>query len=125
MLGVVLLNTLSNTFLNSASAQDRAPAYPLITHDAYFSIWSFGDDLNKSVTKHWTGNDQSLLGVAKVDGVLYRFLGQESKDYNVLLPNSVQKSYTASYSFDSPSDSWNQVNFNDAAWKKRRCTFRR
>lgn len=114
----IFLLILSAILCHAVSAQDKAPAYPLITHDAYFSIWSFGDGLNKSVTKHWTGRDQSLIGVAKVDGILYRFLGEETKNYNVLLPSTAQESYQASYSFDKPADGWNQDNFNDVNWKK-------
>jgi Domain of unknown function (DUF4965)/Domain of unknown function (DUF1793)/Domain of unknown function (DUF5127)/Domain of unknown function (DUF4964) len=55
----------------------RLPAFPLITHDANFSVWSFSDELNNSVTRHWTGADQSLLGLIRVDSSTYRCLGKE------------------------------------------------
>ena len=62
----------------------RAPSYPLITIDPYTSVWSFADKLNEDATRHWTGKEQSLLGVLEVDGIAYRFMGKEIPAENVL-----------------------------------------
>jgi len=119
----LFLPALCLFFSLTAKAQDKAPAYPLITHDAYFSIWSFGDGLNKSVTKHWTGKEQSLLGVIKVDDQFYRFLGEESKNYITLLPAADELKYQANYTFDQPEKGWETDTYNDGAWKKGEAPF--
>src|SRR5882724_3727827 len=64
----------------------KAPAYPLIVHDPYFSIWSFSDTLNGSVTRHWTGTDQSLRAFVKVDQQVYSVMGSEPPHYVSVAP---------------------------------------
>lgn len=54
----------------------RAPAYPLITVDPYFSVWSMSDRLNESVTKHWTGKPNPITAAAVIDGTPYLWMGE-------------------------------------------------
>ena len=62
----------------------RPTAVPLIACDPYFSVWSFENDLNADVTRHWTGHSQSMCGVLSIDGEPYRFMGKPGvKDYYV------------------------------------------
>ncbi len=57
----------------------RAPATPLVVHDPYFSIWSTSDRLTDGPTRHWTGAQQELNGIARIDGKNYRYLGNAER----------------------------------------------
>jgi hypothetical protein len=96
---------------------NKMPAYPLITHDPYFSIWSFSDQLNTSTTRHWTGNDQSLLGFIKVDQKTYQFLGQLPIPTETLLPSGELSSPVEVQFIESdPGPNWMTENFDAKNW---------
>ncbi len=53
----------------------KTPATPLVVHDPYFSVWSFNNRLTGGPTHHWTGVNQRLMGVVRVDGKSWSFMG--------------------------------------------------
>ncbi|MEE2772368.1 MAG: DUF4965 domain-containing protein [Bacteroidota bacterium] len=111
-------------FSGILTAQQRqAPAYPLVTHDPNFSIWSFGDKINEQSTVHWTGTDQSLVGLIKVDGKVYRFLGNEPKNYVDVLSAADAGEYSVMATEDEPKSGWQKADFDDSNWKSTKAPF--
>ena len=70
MLAVIIMSM-------SLGASFRPPAVPLVTHDPYFSVWSFDDAPTGGHTRHWTGATMALAVLARVDGKAYRLVGRE------------------------------------------------
>ncbi|MDR1886281.1 MAG: DUF4965 domain-containing protein [Prevotellaceae bacterium] len=101
----------------------RAPAYPLVTIDPYTSAWSFSDNLYDDNVKHWTGKDYPLLGVIRVDGRLYRFMGVEKPVIEPVAAISYEVPWTGKYSFDEPAKGWERIDFNDSKWKSGEAAF--
>ncbi len=101
----------------------RPPAYPLITHDPYFSVWSQSDRLTDVATTHWTSKPQSMEGIVRVDGKSYQFLGATPIQYQSILPTGADANVSVKYTFEKPTDHWKEGNFDDSHWKTGRLPF--
>lgn len=120
ILGIAATVLLSS---QTYAQQQQAPAYPLITHDPYFSIWSATDNLTAASTRHWTGTDQALTGLVKVDGVTYNVLGAPGQSYRPIAGTTDDAPYSCRYSFSAPEAGWEQTAFNDVAWQTGNAPF--
>lgn len=81
----------------------RAPAYPLITVDPYFSVWSTSDKLYENDIKTWDSRTCFLIGKAEIDGECYVFMGS-AKDMNMPPMNQVDvitESFSTKYIFEA------------------------
>ena len=112
-----LLFTFHFLVVNSFSQVNKAPAYPLVVHDPYFSIWSFTDKLNESTTKHWTGKDHSLIGLLSVDGKLYKFLGEPARELRPILAIAETQPYNCQFTESKPAGDWTAVDYDDTKWQ--------
>jgi hypothetical protein len=54
----------------------RAPSYPLITHDPYFSIWMNDEVPTNGEASHWTQKPMPIRSMVRIDGKTYRLMGK-------------------------------------------------
>lgn len=109
---------------NKFSTELRAPAYPLVTVDPYFNAWSCTDNLYDDQVRHWTEKEFPLVGAIRVDGEVYRFMGEERVPLKMILPTVREEKWEGKYTFDKPKgEDWKSLSFNDESWKSGLAAF--
>lgn len=117
LLAILILCIVGIAPAQSQKSQLRAPAYPLITIDPNTSAWSYTDKLYESTIRHWSDRAFPLIGVLKVDGDLYRFMGTEDLEVVGIVPNGEDRPWSAKYVTQQPNGNWFKPEFNDKDWK--------
>jgi hypothetical protein len=95
---------LTFSTLAAEVAPIRPPAVPLVVHDPYFSIWSMADDLTAKNTSHWSGADEPITGLLRIDGKVRRFIGGQSRGAAIDAMRQVSRQVTPTstvYGFES------------------------
>ena len=95
----------------------RLPSVPIVVSDPYFSIWSPYDKLNEGSTEHWSSAKKSILGVLRVDGKNYRFLGKEQKRFIPIAAMATSEQWEGKYTRETPSANWVNEDFDDSSWQ--------
>ena len=107
-----------------ASTDLRLPSVPLIVNDPYFSVWSPYDKLTDGTTRHWTDKEMPLLGMLRVDGQVYRFLGaQQEYILSAIAPMADEERWEGQVIREVQRDGWQAENFNDADWRKEKAAW--
>lgn len=97
----MLILTSQNSPIMEKESVFRPPAVPLITFDPYFSVWSEGTYLANHSTVHWTGTEQSLVSLIRIDGKTYRLMGDQPNNLPALKQKSLEVSFLESiYNFE-------------------------
>ena len=78
--GLTMLMTAAATALAQTPQmpEQRPPAVPLIANDPYFSVWSMANTLNSDPTRHWTGREQRLHSIVRIDGKAFTLMGESN-----------------------------------------------
>ena len=101
----------------------RLPSVPLVVNDPYFSIWSPFDHLTDGTTAHWTGDDKPLLGLLRVDGTTYRFLGAQERVLTTIAPMADEEAWEADFTTQKPKSGWQKAGFDVTGWEKKKAAF--
>lgn len=101
----------------------RMPSVPVVVSDPYLSIWSPYNELNEGATEHWSSAKKPLLGVLRVDGKNYRFLGKENPACIPIIGMAAADPWEGKYTKETPAANWTGENFDDSTWKTGRAPF--
>lgn len=119
-----MANAQQNDFFKpSRKSALRMPATPIVVSDPYLSVWSPSDKLYEAPTVHWSSATKSIVGVLRVDGKSYRFLGKQADRLVPYAEMAKNENWDARYTRTKPSGDWTKENYDDNGWQNGRGAF--
>ena len=114
----------TDLFTPYAPTELRLPSVPIVVNDPYFSIWSPYDKLTDGSTRHWTNDVKPLLGLLRVDGTTYRFMGtQQEYILAPIAPMADEERWTGRISHEIQKDGWQSETFDASRWEEQKAAW--
>ncbi|MBQ1634453.1 MAG: DUF4964 domain-containing protein, partial [Bacteroidaceae bacterium] len=102
----------------------RLPAVPLVVNDPYFSVWSTYDQLTDGPTRHWTEHEKPLLGLLRVDGTVYRFLGaQQEFILSSIAPMADEEQWEGLAAYEVQGNGWQAEDYAATGWARQKAAW--
>jgi hypothetical protein len=98
---------------------------PIIMIDPNINAWSMTPTLYGSHLQHPDGEELPLVGIIRVDGKSYRFMGSSELPDKDLAGMSSDADWYGKYTFIKPDDGWEHINYNDKGWDLGQAPFGR
>ncbi len=124
MSAITALAQTAEFFKPYASTDLRLPSVPLVVNDPYFSVWSPYDKLTDGTTRHWTNDEKPILGLLRVDGTAYRFMGaQQEFVLSSIAPMADEEKWEGVVTREVQKDGWEAETFDASAWKTEKAAW--
>ena len=102
----------------------RAPAYPLLTLHPHVRLWSASDRLTDRNMTFTDGKELPFVGFLRVDGALYRFMGDKTLPPQAIAPMALDhERWEAKITSLDPGEGWEQPGFDDKYWNVKEGAF--
>jgi len=124
MSAVSALAQTAEFFKPYAGTDLRLPSVPLVVNDPYFSVWSPYDKLTDGTTRHWTNDEKPILGLLRVDGATYRFMGaQQEFLLSSIAPMADEERWEGKVSREVQKAGWEDEKFDASSWKTEKAAW--
>lgn len=126
LLGIIFL--LSACFYSKKEVKSSISIDPiehtLLAIAPDFSIKIAGDTLNKHYLQLKSGKTFPMIGILRVDGKDYRFMGGDSLRISSIAPLANDSiGWSGKYSYLFPEKGWEQKAYDDSFWKEGNAAF--
>lgn len=124
ILSLIVFLSIIFIYACQSSEKDGMPFpifYPsehiLMTLSPEFTVKTVGDKLHKQYSRLNSGREFAMVGILRVNGKSYRFMGGDSLRVSPLVPLSSDScGWKSTYSYFHPGEGWVQPEFDDSHW---------